>query len=201
MVTRPATRGRVAPSTAASDGPVSNALIRVSRLHVMRVRQLLHGLGLHPGHELLLMHLWDAGPQRQTELAVAFDTDSASMTRTVQRLERAGFLRRRPDPNDGRATLVESTPAGMALRSRIQELWAELEADTVGDMPVPQRRQLLHGLQSLEANLSSATAGDTALAPRDADASRGPKHEPPDTTVMSSLPALTTSASSSSSVG
>jgi DNA-binding MarR family transcriptional regulator len=65
----------------------------------MRIRQLLQGLGLHPGHELLLMHLWDAGPQRQADLAAVFDTDSASMSRTVQRVERAGFVRRRPDPN------------------------------------------------------------------------------------------------------
>jgi len=48
------------------------------------------------------------------------------MTRTVQRLERAGFVRRRPDPEDGRVTLVDSTPAGMALRDRIERLWAEL---------------------------------------------------------------------------
>src|ERR1700739_3147672 len=119
VVTRPTSRAGAASSTAASDGPVSNALIRVTRLHVMRTRQLLQGLGLHPGHELLLMHLWDAGPRRQTEIAAEFDTDSASMTRTVQRLERAGFLRRRPDPNEGRAPLVESTPAGLALRGRI----------------------------------------------------------------------------------
>jgi MarR family transcriptional regulator, organic hydroperoxide resistance regulator len=123
----------------------------------MRVRQLLQGLGLHPGHELLLMHLWDTGPQRQTDLATEFDTDSASMTRTVQRLERAGFVRRRPDPHDGRATLVESTPAGLALRQRIQELWAQLEADTVGDMTATLQRQLLRGLQCLETNLSAAT--------------------------------------------
>jgi DNA-binding MarR family transcriptional regulator len=160
VATHPAARAAVALSTAASDGPVSNALIRVTRLHVMRTRQLLQGLGLHPGHELLLMHLWDTGPQRQTDLAAEFDTDSASMTRTVQRLERAGFIRRRPDPNDGRATLVESTPAGMALRGRIEQLWAELEADTVGDMPAGQRRELLRGLQGLETNLSSATTDD-----------------------------------------
>ena len=161
VVTRPAARARVASSSAASDGPVSNALIRVTRLHVMRIRQLLQGLGLHPGHELLLMHLWDTGPQRQTDLAAEFDTDSASMTRTVQRLERAGFVRRRPDPVDGRATLVESTPAGMALRGRVEQLWARLEADTVGDMPASQERQLLRGLHNLEVNLSSATVADT----------------------------------------
>jgi MarR family transcriptional regulator, organic hydroperoxide resistance regulator len=174
VVTRPTSRAGAASSTASSDGPVSNALIRVTRLHVMRTRQLLQGLGLHPGHELLLMHLWDVGPQRPADLAAKFDTDSASMTRTVQRVERAGFVRRRPDPNDGRATLVETTPAGIALRGRIEELWAQLEADTVGDMDAAQRRQLLRGLQRLEANLSSATGGGAGLDPRKAVAGGGP---------------------------
>src|SRR5882724_11941344 len=158
VATDSASRGRVPSSTAALGGPVSNSLIRITRLHMMRARQLLQGLGLHTGHELLLMHLWDRGPQRQADLAAEFDTDSASMTRTVQRLERAGFVRRRPDPEDGRVTLVDSTPAGMALRDRIERLWAELEADTVGDMTPSQQRQLLRGLQRVEANLGSATA-------------------------------------------
>jgi MarR family transcriptional regulator, organic hydroperoxide resistance regulator len=136
----------------------------------MRIRQLLQGVGLHPGHELLLMHLWDTGPQRQTDLAAEFDTDSASMTRTVQRLERAGFVRRRPDPVDGRATLVESTPAGMALRGRVEQLWARLEADTVGDMSASQEHQLLRGLQNLETNLLSATIGDSTSIPSEVDA-------------------------------
>jgi MarR family transcriptional regulator, organic hydroperoxide resistance regulator len=136
----------------------------------MRIRQLLQGLGLHPGHELLLMHLWDTGAQRQTDLAAEFDTDSASMTRTVQRLERAGFVRRRPDPVDRRATLVESTPAGLALRGRVEQLWARLEADTVGDMSASHERQLLRGLRKLEANLLSATIGDTASAASGVDA-------------------------------
>ena len=109
----------------------SNAIIRVTRLHVIRARELFQAVGLHPGQELLLMQLWDAGPQRQADLAAAFGTDSASMTRTVQRLERAGFVRRRQDPADGRATLVESTPAGTALRGRVEQLWAELEAERV----------------------------------------------------------------------
>ncbi|MGW4121781.1 MarR family winged helix-turn-helix transcriptional regulator [Nocardia sp. NPDC004711] len=158
MTTGSTSRSRVAASTAASGGPVSNALIRATRLHAMRARQLLQGLGLHPGHELLLMHLWDTGPQRQSDLATEFDTDSASMTRTVQRLERAGFVRRRQDPTDGRATLVESTPAGMALRSRIEQLWTDLETDTVGDMSTTQQRQLLRALAKLETNLSSSTS-------------------------------------------
>jgi DNA-binding MarR family transcriptional regulator len=91
------------------------------------------------------------------------------MTRTVQRLEKAGFVRRSPDPVDGRATLVESTPAGIALRRRVEQLWARLEADTVGDMPASQERQLLRGLRNLETNLSSATMGDATSPPSEVD--------------------------------
>jgi DNA-binding MarR family transcriptional regulator len=170
----PALPDRVPSSTAASGGPISDSLVRVTRLHIMRIRQLLQGLGLHPGHELLLMHLWDAGPQRQADLAAVFDTDSASMSRTVQRVERAGFVRRRPDPNDGRVALVESTPAGLALRDRIERLWTELENDTVGELSPAQQHELLRGLQSLEASLSKAITAHTALAPP----TIGADHEP-----------------------
>jgi DNA-binding MarR family transcriptional regulator len=157
-------RGRAPSPTAAAGGPISNALIRITRLHVMRARQLFRDLGLHPGHELLMMHLWDTGPQRQSDLAAAFDTDSASMTRTVQRLERAGFVRRRPDPSDGRATLVETTPAGMGLRHQVEMLWAALEAATTGDMTPDERRVLLHGLERVEDNLAAAQRTGPASA-------------------------------------
>ena len=155
MTTHQPQRGRARSPTAAAKGPVSNVIIRVTRLHVMRARELFQSVGLHPGQELLMMHLWDTGPQRQADLAIAFDTDSASMTRTVQRLERAGFVRRRPDPADGRATLVESTPAGTALRDRVEQLWAELEAATVGTMSAGRRRTLLDELMHVERNLAS----------------------------------------------
>ncbi|MEU4519285.1 MarR family transcriptional regulator [Amycolatopsis sp. NPDC024027] len=48
---------------------------------------------------------------------------AATMTRTVQRLERAGFVRRTPSPTDRRAVIVESTPAGHALRSQVERIW------------------------------------------------------------------------------
>jgi hypothetical protein len=86
MATRQPRRGRAPSPDTAAKGPVSNAIIRVTQLHVIRAREIFQAVGLHPGQELLMMHLWDTGPQRQAELAAAFDTDSASMTRTVQQL-------------------------------------------------------------------------------------------------------------------
>jgi hypothetical protein len=60
----------------------------------------------------------------------------------------------------------------MALRGRVEQLWARLEADTVGDMPASHERQLLRGLRKLETNLLSATIGDTTSIPSEVDAGR-----------------------------
>jgi DNA-binding MarR family transcriptional regulator len=149
-----ARRGRAPSPTAAVSGPVSHAVVRVTLLHRMRARQLLRQIGLYPGQELLMMHLWDSGPQRQSYLATVFDTDSASMTRSVQRLERAGFVRRLPDPTDRRATLVEPTTASNGLRERVERVWAELEAWTVANLTSEQRDHLVAGLHQVETNLA-----------------------------------------------
>lgn len=99
------------------------------------------------------MHLWEFGPQRQADLAELFDTDSASMTRTVQRLERAGFVRRTSSAEDRRVTLVEPTAASLGLRTRIEDLWSTLERYTVGDLDPGERESALAVLRRLELNL------------------------------------------------
>ena len=138
---------------AAASGPVSYAIVRLVRIHRILAARLLREVGLHTGQELLMMRLWESGPQRQADLAAEFGTDSASMTRTVQRLERAGYVRRVPDPGDGRATRVEPTPASLALRAQVEEIWTRLEQFTVGDLTPAERTAALRTLRRLEDNL------------------------------------------------
>lgn len=140
---------------AAAGGPISHAIFRLARTHRMLAGQLLREVGLHPGQELLMMRLWESGPQRQTDLADEFDTDSASMTRTVQRLERAGYVRRVPDPDDRRATRVEPTPASLVLRKQVERIWKDLERRTVGEMTPDEQREALRIVHQLEDNLTA----------------------------------------------
>lgn len=143
-----------APTSGA--GPVSLAIFRLARAHRAYAADLLRELGLHPGHELLLLHLWRHGPQRQTDLARLVSTDSAAMTRTVQRLERAGYVRRVPSPDDGRVSLVEPTPASETLRARVEAMWQALEDATVAGMSEQERATALDVLTRLEANAAAA---------------------------------------------
>lgn len=147
-------------------GPLSLAVFSLARAHRALAADLLRPLGLHPGQELLLMFLWNHGPQRQTDLAQYVATDSASMTRTVQRLERSGFVRRRPSPDDRRVTLVEPTPASQALRPRVAEIWAQLEQATAGALTSAERDEATALLRGLQANVGNAVVPSTSPTPR-----------------------------------
>ncbi|GAA2747036.1 MarR family winged helix-turn-helix transcriptional regulator [Kitasatospora cinereorecta] len=146
---------------AAAGGPISHAIFRLARLHRMYAGQLLRRVGLHPGQELVMMHLWELGPQRQTDLIRLLDSDAATMTRTVQRLEQAGFVRRRPSPTDRRASLVEPTAASQALRIEVEQAWSRLEDLVTAGLSTDEQAAALHTLERLEQNLAH-TAVDPA---------------------------------------
>lgn len=137
-------------------GPVSHAIFRVARLHKMFAGQLLRETGLYPGQELLMMQLWDEGPVRQVDLVRNLDSDAPTVTRTVRRLEQAGFVRRLPNAADGRSTLIEATRASRPLRHAVQRIWAQLEGFTVGGLSDTRKGEVLDVLETLEANLLAA---------------------------------------------
>ncbi|MER5428399.1 MarR family winged helix-turn-helix transcriptional regulator [Streptomyces sp. NPDC002588] len=156
---------------AAQAGPVSHAIFRVARLHRMIGGQLLRPLGLHLGQELVMMHLWERGPQRQTDLVRLLDSDAATMNRSIKRLENAGFVRRRPCPEDRRAVIIEPTPASQALRQKVEDFWAELEGATTSTLDPDQHAEALLCLQRIENSLARTAARHPAAGQ--------PAQEPP----------------------
>ncbi|MGW2383842.1 MarR family winged helix-turn-helix transcriptional regulator [Streptomyces sp. NPDC001658] len=147
---------------AARRGPISHAIFRVARLHRMLAGQVLREVGLHPAQELVMMQLWDRGRMRQTDLARHVGADAATMTRTIQRLERAGYVRRERSTSDKRSVLVEPTAASLALRQQVEELWSRLEDYVTGGLTEVERSETLSVLERLETNLAAHT-GDTGL--------------------------------------
>ncbi|MFI1012141.1 MarR family winged helix-turn-helix transcriptional regulator [Streptomyces sp. NPDC020965] len=145
-------------------GPVSHAVSRVSRLHRMAAAKVLRGLGLYPGQEFLLMHLWDAGPLRQSELIKTLDLDPSTVTKMLQRLEQAGHVRRHPDPADRRAVLVEATAESCALRWAVEDAWTQLEGQTLAGLDETERAELIRLLGKVEDNLCRQTADCTGPA-------------------------------------
>jgi len=146
------------PAVVAERGPITHALFRVARLNRLHARQLLRRVGLHPAQELVMLQLWDLGPQRQTDLVALLGSDTATMTRTIQRLETAGFIRRRRSEHDKRVHIIEPTAASQALRAQVEEVWSDLEAAVTRNLDESQQAQLLKLLEQAEADLIPVTA-------------------------------------------
>ena len=142
--------------------PMSHAVFHVARLHKMMAGQLLRGIGLYPGQELVMMRLWTEGPQRHVDLVRMLESEAPTMTRTIQRLEKAGLVHTTRSSADRRSIIVEATDASVALRKRVTDAWAELEARTVGEWDEGRRKEILDALAALETNLLDAEPDENA---------------------------------------
>jgi DNA-binding MarR family transcriptional regulator len=89
------------------------------RAHALLVRMLDTDLRAEHGLTLLtydaLVQLSEAPSQQlyMKDLAAALVYSASGLTRIVDGLERAGYARRKPDPDNRRATLVTLTSAGL----------------------------------------------------------------------------------------
>ena len=143
---------------AVDSGNLTQAIIGVARLHRVLAGTLLRKVGLHPSQELVMMRLWVEGPQRQADLAKMLGTDSATMTRTVQRLEAGGFVRRVPCEHDRRATIVEATPASLGAREDVEASWRELEDCVTRGLSEEELASMLSLLGKMQCSLAEAIA-------------------------------------------
>ena len=82
-------------------------------------------LGLGPTDHKCLDLLRERGPMAGSDLATITGLTSGAVTGVVARLERAGYLRRDPDPRDGRKQILQ-----LALdRVHIQDVIGPLRKD------------------------------------------------------------------------
>ncbi len=94
---------------------------RVSRLArelEARLEPVYKAHGLEPGWHDVLATLRRTGPDhrlRPTDLTDATMLTSSGTTKRLDKLEQAGLIRREPDPNDRRGTLITLTEAGREL--------------------------------------------------------------------------------------
>jgi MarR family transcriptional regulator, organic hydroperoxide resistance regulator len=105
--------------------PTGRLLSTAARLVEHAWADALEKQGLtHAG--LIALHLLDAGPLSQTELARRARVENQTMSRTIERLEREGFVARAEDASDRRRQLVTRTEQGRQAWERTRSLEAEL---------------------------------------------------------------------------
>jgi MarR family transcriptional regulator, organic hydroperoxide resistance regulator len=129
----------------------------VSHLHYIRARQLLESLGLYRGQPMVLRELWEQEGRTQTELADLLNVTAATITKTLQRMEKQGFLQRRPDPTDQRVSRVYLTAAGRAVQQEVEGVFKTMETETFRGLAPEDLAALRVFLTRIRDNLLQAT--------------------------------------------
>jgi DNA-binding MarR family transcriptional regulator len=111
----------------AGEGPLSYAIFELARTHRGHAAAMLRKMDLHPGQELLLMHLFDRDGQTQSELLERVGVDHSTVSKALRRMQDAGLLVREPAAHDRRVMVVHLTDKGRALREPVAAMWRDLE--------------------------------------------------------------------------
>jgi DNA-binding MarR family transcriptional regulator len=96
-----------------------------------RMHELLDDLGLYKGQPSMLRALWAEDGMTHSELAEQLDRCPATITKMVQRMEKAGFVERRSDPSDERLSRVYLTAAGRNVKTAVEQVWGAFEERVV----------------------------------------------------------------------
>ena len=98
----------------------------------------------------VVLNALDRSPVRtQAALAEAIGADKTRIIGTLDELQQAGFIERRPDPDDRRVRLLEITAAGRAVKNAVQSEIQRGEERWLGDLPTEERRVFLGVLERL----------------------------------------------------
>ena len=103
----------------------------------------------------LLLTLVRCGPRRQGELAELSLLDPSTVSRHVAQLARAGYVQRRPDPQDGRAVQLVATDDGERVAREIGERRQALMCEALAGWAPDDARQLVALLRRLNDDLDA----------------------------------------------
>jgi MarR family transcriptional regulator for hemolysin len=124
-----------------------------ARLLVRLLDRELAPLGLSPAYMPVLLAL-QHGPHPQKQLAEAAQVEQPTMTATLARMERDGWIERGKNPNDGRSVLVSLTPKASAALSDVEAAVSRLNTLALSDFDEKETQQLFALLNKVISSLN-----------------------------------------------
>ncbi|HEY4063047.1 MAG TPA: MarR family transcriptional regulator [Puia sp.] len=114
------------------------AIRRFTRSTLLLQHVIAEDMGLHVTDAECIDFLQEMGPSTAGDLAKATRLTTGAITNVIDRLEKAGYVRRGPDPKDRRKVIVTFLPEKHAatakihygaLTAAVQELFSKYDED------------------------------------------------------------------------
>jgi MarR family transcriptional regulator, multiple antibiotic resistance protein MarR len=136
-------------------------LVRVeTRLYNAVEQRVRAEAGVGAGHFELLRHVRDHPGARVADLASAFAIGVGTTSKIVDRLEKEGWVQRRPNPANRRSSLLALTAAGQSAVARAEPAWQAAIQETLGGAVTAERLTALSlALGALRSDLERRHLG------------------------------------------
>jgi len=95
------------------------------------------------------------GDRRCGDIAEELGIDASAVSRKLTELERLGYVRRRPDPADGRAALLAATDTGHAVLQALRDHYLTAVTASLTDWDTADLDRLATALRRLHTDLAA----------------------------------------------
>lgn len=112
-----------------------------------------HGLTASQFNVLNILAAGEVGIS-QRELSEELVVDKSNVTGLINRMEKAGWVRRTEDAEDRRVYRLTLTPAGRKLWAKVNPLYLKAVQEVTSQLSPQQIRQCLDGLEALRRSAS-----------------------------------------------
>jgi MarR family transcriptional regulator, transcriptional regulator for hemolysin len=144
----------------------------VSRLWVRYFEQRAAQLGMSLSQCKVLIFLSRNEGTTQAKLAELSDTDPMTLVRILDRMERDGWIERRPDPADRRAYRLHLKPASEPVLAEILRVGEKVRNEALVGISADEREQMMSLLERVHGNLVTLLPAHEPSPPPESRATR-----------------------------
>ena len=146
------------PDVDAAANPVFSRLAVLARQLSAFHEGVLKPDGVSTTDYQLLATLWVRGPQTPKSLNRLQMMTTAGLTNALDRLQRSGWVRRRPNPADARSVVIELTADGSRFAERLSLIEMDRQSRVLASMSRGERRTVVSSLDQLIERLDEFLA-------------------------------------------
>lgn len=132
-----------------------NFLLRmICQVQRSQMSDALADIGLYAGQEMFLWHLWQEEGLTQSQLVERMCVQPPTVSKMLDRLEKAGLVERRPDAENSRFSRVYLTEQGNIQKLAVRAIWTNIEQRLTQGLSVEERIVLRRLLLQVHENLT-----------------------------------------------
>ena len=128
-------------------------VVKLCKQYFNRLNVALNALNIYEGQQNLLLELWKEYGLAQAEITRRLGVEAASISKAVERMENAGFVRRVNSPDDARMNHIFLTDLGRSMEKPVHDAWFAVEEELLAHMTLEERLLLRRLLLQMRDNL------------------------------------------------